>query len=49
MGVVRAASNVTDTKDYAVPTCKAVKAYVDEKTAAIEQQLDGLEEVLAAI
>lgn len=49
VGVVRAASNVTDTKDYAVPTCKAVKAYVDEKTAAIEQQLDGLEEVLAAI
>lgn len=49
VGVVLAAGNVTNTKDYAVPTCAAVKAYVDDKTATIEQQLDGLEEVLAAI
>lgn len=39
VGVVKAAGNVTATNAYAVPTCAAVKAYVDGKFSEMEEAL----------
>ena len=39
VGVVKAAGNVTATNAYAVPTCAAVKAYVDGKFSEAEEAL----------